>query len=326
VTTEERYFRYHFRETLPRLAITIVLALIFCSDPLLDLGVGKYLFDFNYILYTASMMALCMPVFEFRMFNNRRNLDTWFSLPIDRWKLALVHLLTGVMHIAIVLAILFLFAVSYVGKNGGGAWGWLLLYYIVMVLLTSLSFGFFSFVFLQANSTGDGCLFIMDYAMLPTVFEAFFDRVSLNGGPVILGINGVISDVTQLFEDRILTYSSGGSWIWNSALTKAEPATFFFYLVLDVLICVGAIYLLFRSFNRRRSEKVEDVSDSWFGYRTLIPVIAVAMLQPVRNPTLVLLRLIMMYVAYIIYRRGVRLKHSDYIIMIIYGILLLLML
>ena len=44
--------------------------------------------------------------------------------------------------------------------------------------------------------------------------------------------------------------------------------------ILNVLICIAATVVMLYNFRNRHAEKVEDISDSWSGYRTLLPIYA----------------------------------------------------
>ena len=318
-----RYFRYHFRETLTRLVIMLVLAVLYQTMTITE-EEGEIVLGAH--LWISVVLALYMPILEFRVFNNRRNLDTWFSLPIDRSKLAMVHLLNGAFHITLVSAVslFYLRAMTFLASGPRGTLT-LFSYWVTTLLLTLLAYGFFSFVFTQANSTRDGTLFICDYALLPLMTSAFLlDRIGITGFK-FRGMIWVLNATTRAFADDMRVSSSLFDLLLDYSYLNGDGTEFWIHLVLNCLICIGAIVLLFYLFNRKHTEKVEDISDSWFGFRTLIPAYALITVSKTESIQGFMFRIIFIFVAYIIYRRTVQLKKSDYIVIFLYGLLMLIL-
>ena len=324
MSIEMRYFGYHFWQTRIRLVIMSVLAILYFSQ-LAEIGAD--ILSLDSMVTAGAILALYIPILEFRMFNTRRNLDTWFSLPIDRWKMALVHVLNGALHIAVVLAIGMIFEGMHVSTNAPSYNIFqLFVYYITILALTLLAYGFFCFVFTQGNSTTDGTLFIFDYLLLPGVFNGIFLNRFYDSSPrYFYGIFTTIGSVSRKFEATFWKQPYHYDSIWNLGYDLGgDPYYFSVNLLLNVLICAAATVLMFRMFSCKHTEKVEDVSDSWFGYRTLIPVMAVLTISSVSSLSGYMFRLLFIYVAYVIYRKGVHLKRSDAYVIFGYAVLLLL--
>ena len=101
MTEARRYFRYHFRKSLPKLILELMMVLVvLLLIPKSYVGEEIIVIE---LMLAGIMIAIIMPSLEFSEFHNRRNLDTWFSLPIDRMKLGLVHYLNGALQIGTVL-------------------------------------------------------------------------------------------------------------------------------------------------------------------------------------------------------------------------------
>ena len=91
-------------------------------------------------------------------------------------------------------------------------------------------------------------------------------------------------------------------------------ATYVFWLVVALLAVVG----YFLTFARHRTERVGGISDTFFGYRVFIPLLGISsVLADGEEPALsvFIVTLIAMLVLYIIYRRSVRLRRSDLIML-----------
>jgi hypothetical protein len=86
---------------------------------------------------------------------------------------------------------------------------------------------------------------------------------------------------------------------------------------LAIACAFGFIWL----FKNKRPENIGGISSSPFGYKVLLPVTAIAVINcEADDISLVAIMLVTMIVGYIIYRRSIRLKLLDYISMAI-GIL-----
>ena len=120
-------------------------------------------------------------------------------------------------------------------------------------------------------------------------------------------------------------FSMNNSWIYVQIVEKAKSTTrediwdvqaIVSSVVWPVLGAAAAVGF-FRFFGQRRAEKTEEISDSWFGFKLLIPVYAFCSLIALGGIT-GLFDIVFVFVGYVIYRRGFRLKKSDWIIMGIY--------
>jgi hypothetical protein len=77
---------------------------------------------------------------------------------------------------------------------------------------------------------------------------------------------------------------------------------------------IAAAVDFFRTFGKRRMEKTEEISDSYLGFRTLIPIYAVTgMLCFQASDSIIFWVIIELFaiLGYTIYRRGFHYKKSD---------------
>lgn len=107
---------------------------------------------------------------------------------------------------------------------------------------------------------------------------------------------------------------------------EANIPNILIWTMLSVAAFVGAIFV----FSRKKTEKVSGVSDSWFGYRILIPIVGAGRLMSsaasvatlsdsnfsgVVSLVLPIPTFIGIFISFIIFRRGIKLKISDLITM-----------
>ena len=113
-----------------------------------------------------------------------------------------------------------------------------------------------------------------------------------------------LADMASLYEKAI---EAKDIFIPNETL-----AMYIFWCVVALLAVVG----YFLTFARHRTERVGGISETFWGYRVLIPLLGISLMLPGGIDTaLAVMILIAMTVLYIIYRRSVRLRRSDLIML-----------
>ena len=74
----------------------------------------------------------------------------------------------------------------------------------------------------------------------------------------------------------------------------------------------------FRTFPKKAAEKAGDISSSIFGYKFLIPASVLSLMAlSYKNVIITAMLSIFMIVGYIVYRRGIRFRKSDLLIIVI---------
>jgi hypothetical protein len=119
-----------------------------------------------------------------------------------------------------------------------------------------------------------------------------------------------------------ITYIKSGNSVeilsaYNNKIDTHYINSAFLWAALAIACAFGFIWL----FKNKRPENIGGISSSPFGYKVLLPVTAIAVINcEADDISLVAIMLVTMIVGYIIYRRSIRLKLLDYISMAI-GIL-----
>lgn len=278
------------------------------------------------------MMIMCAvaPGWMFSIFKKKRNLDCFYSLPISRRTLGMLQY--GLGLIAVYLPFLLAYAQALLCNMSGGHFGNLGHKYILYHFLVSVTAGFviytlFSFVFNLANSSGDGYIFMIAYQIVPLF--------------LIGSIDGAVKAYERLVNPSGYTYYSyfneeyGCSYSFFGELlsdlcVKAErkyPEKYLdksladpeVWTVFVIWIVVGALalYGLYRIFAVKKAEQTEEMSETVFGYKTLIPICAVAgILSGFGNDFYYgLMYFVAAVIGYTVYRRGVKYKKSDAIVL-----------
>ena len=323
MTEGQRYFRYHFRKSVPKLIIELVMVLlVLLLIPKSDVEEDLIVFE---MMFAGITMAVIMPFQEFSEFNNRRNLDTWFSLPIDRMKLAVVHYLNGAQHIGIVVSFMAIGLIFHAEGDTHLNFGMYILLYLTALVMSLLLYGLLCLAFTSANTNSDGSTFVLAYLILPSAISLavtmFTQRLGMWNREMdsfAIGMPGCLFRMRSGFAEGIVKTGEGLGKVF-------QDSWFVSRLILNVLICVAATVVMLYNFRNRHAEKVEDISDSWFGYRTLLPVYAFFAAFSTYSYAGSALLGIVLIVCYMAYRRSTKLHKSDWVVIAGYFVLSLLL-
>ncbi len=294
--------------------------MVVCSTPsVLRWRVDRVLGFSQTVLIIMCMVA---PVWSFSFFKNRRNLDCCYSLPISRRALGIVHWLIGLLTVLLpFLASSLQALIILIFKTPSGYSfldtidvGYIFAYFAVAFIGMLVLYSLYVFVFNEANSVSDGITFMILYNFVATVAAILIEYI-------------VGSSIFSIFDENSLPISAMSSMI-EYIVMYAGKATDVYYDInvgwIIFWIIAGfacATYFVF-SFGTRKTEKAEEISDSYFGYRTLIPFFGFSLIFVFDNIAFIsLVFTIISVLLYTVYRRGVKYKVSDIAVM---GIMLFL--
>jgi len=295
--------------------------------------------DLTLVYPIVVLIGMCyiVPVWLFSFMKKRRNLDCCYSLPISRRALGMTNYLVGLILVFVPFILsyiqnLIIYA-SYsfeMFKNIG--FSALISHFLICILMGLIIYTLFAFVFNEANSVLDGCIFIIAYSVI-----GFF---------ILMSIKDIFN--FNLYNDVLLTFNEESAMPWGyfaELLSNYEISAergvmfhvtnaweevdavfwFVFWIIAGILSFVGFVFGL----DNKKAENTEDISMSVFGYKTLIPLVAITAAistfcfdppHSYGDPISAMFITLGAVVAYTVYRRGVKYKKSDYAVI---GILLL---
>ena len=273
-----------------------------------------------------GVLAAVLPLLRLSAFKSRRNIDTLYSFPLSRRKMVAVQLGMGIgeMFCAFTLSYLY-FIFLYKLKAGAFHLFWLLPNYFAALMGGLILYFFVAFFFWQGNTVADGIVFAIGFAGAPALFVldlSILFNSSLMSEVVWYLPFWHLNNTTGLFYYKAMQDSpevmevmgeqlsnNAYSWELDSLANK-----FYMYIVWFFVACILAA-MLFYFAGRSKAEKAGDISDSFLGYRTLVPFYGYSILLNSTerawefSPIIYLL----MIVGYILYRRGFKLRMSDWI-------------
>ena len=332
--TFRRYLLYLLKNSLIRTVIFALLSLIFTWRAVQNSGYvepSEYIQVYKesglgFLAFILAFFASLIPILELASLKNRRNLDTLYFFPLARWKFALAHYLSGWIQTVAIYTVCFVAAVfTWLPFSEHFKLIYTIPYYFLSLLVGLMIYSVFSFLFIQGNSVVDGLLFCVMWIFglyLPVGSLHTFCSDALTPWMSWTLLYSPINNLTVIFID-LIEYAPAHNYFPSLAADFRENAILFLPWA---LIGVGAILGYFLTFVKRGAEKTGEISDSWFGYRVLIPLYGYSIMLAISSSIyLNIFVLLAMVVGYLIYRRGVKLKLSDYIMTGI-GFLLLVLL
>ena len=315
MTSLKVYFSYQFKKSLSRFAIMGAISLLFT---VLFVDVHTYTIEaeryasmsIGILPMILGVICTIIPILELAPFKNRRNLDTLLFLPVSRLKMSIVHYLNGLIEVVGIYTACSAYTILHLLKYRAYlSLGYFFPYFLLSLLFGIVLYSLFTFIFYQGNTVADGVVFQFIYIFFlvliaSTVSKAF--DLSNNGGQFT--IYSPISILQNIFVDKIAPYAYS-----PSTLKSHQLASLIAYGVLGILSVFGFIF----DFVKKKTEAVGGISNSYFGYKMLLPVCGYLLLFNLGESIITCAIFVtVIYVGYIIYRRSARLKMSDYICLI----------
>ena len=224
-------------------------------------------------LISTALLILCylVPtlVFSFKM--DKRAVDCYYALPLKKEKLYLAKTLLGLVMIIVPFTVAYWIGFLALSLREGNPYnmGYYVPAYFGMLLFAILLFGYNSFFFTRANKAQDGIAFMLCYAGIIAY--------------VLLCVCGVFEiELTGELSNFILTLASPAGMIWfdinmGNLITGSTPFSGITWtpwmFIMPIIMGIAGYFGLFFGVRFEKAENAEQVSDSWFGYKTLIPLI-----------------------------------------------------
>ena len=268
---------------------------------------------FSLIASALGILCFFIPtlVFSFKM--DKRAVDCYYALPLKKEKLYLAKTLLGLVMIIVPFTVAYWVGFLALSLREGNPYnmGYYVPAYFGMLLFAILLFGFNSFIFTRANKAGDGVAFMVVYAWLFAFVVLCFLEI----------FNITTNDETL---EGLLTLASPAGMIWfdvnmGSLIVGGEAAQGLHWsawqFITPILMGVGGYFGLFFGVRYEKAENAEQVSDSWFGYKVLIPLITALGLGIIGELHILVLAIIVVsnVIATVMHKRTFKLELWDWI-------------
>ena len=336
--TALRYFKHHAKDTLIRVAIITFICLVIVTtvaQGVNDTYIRQQDYANRYYLYgntepynwtlnpnigifvaISAILTTLLPMLELSCFNNRKYLDSAFSFPISRISLISVNMINGFLQFLAAYSLSFIWysitlfpcadKISY-----PALWG----FFFTSLLCSLFYYSVNAFFFSVCNSSDDGFLTAVAWQVfIAVVLLTFAEMFDLNwDSEIILTILWMpLVQISDYFSDI-----SRGSRTPTPDLGTDNPYAMMIYLILIPMLTAVFVYGILYFFNKKRAESAGEISSSLFSYSTLLPVCTALLIYwtlEAGTAVLAIFALIFSTVGYIIYRRSVKLKIFDLVV------------
>ncbi len=337
--TTLRYFKHHAKDTLIRAAIITFICLVIVT--MVAQGVNEtyarqkdysdnwyvygypedYTWSLNpnigfFVAFSAILTTL-LPMLELSCFNSRKYLDSAFSFPISRISLISVNLINGFLQFLAAYSISFIwYTIAIFPCADKISYSALWSFFFISLLCSLFYYAVNAFFFSICNSTVDGFLtavawqFIIALVML-TLAE-MFDLNRIDGEIILMILWRPLVQICDYF-----TAISKGRSVVVPDLGTDNPYAMLIYLIVITLLTAIFVAAILYFFNKKRAESAGEISNTPFSYKTLLPVCSGMLIYwtfEADAPFISILALIFSTVGYIIYRRSVKLKVFDIVV------------
>lgn len=292
-----------------------------------DTVIGPSDSPMGFITTMACIFATIIPLLEFSFKMKKINIDQMYSLPIKREKLYLAKFISGFIEILIPTCVIFIYCLlKVISTDHMYEMIYFLPYFGCLVFFTFILYSTITFFFTRANTVIDGIINVLSIILLFEVVvwcvdEVFDYSISINNGSYFL--YSPISILTAFFNDKLSIKALTEIYAkynveYNQVLFNSKD-----YIPIILFIIVGiASFVLFIFLNK--TDKAEDsmqVSNSWFSYRTIIPLyFALFSLIMIKGEAMLISFIFLFvgaYIAYIVYRRTLKIKKWDILVIAI---------
>lgn len=232
------------------------------------------------IYLLLGIISAVVPVLMYSFKMNKRSVDTFYALSIKREKMYLVKTLVGLFLVLTPYTIAYwLGFLTVVFRENYFRLVYYIPGYFVGVLFGICMYGIYSFAFTRANRIVDGIVFMIAYAFIGVLVAGVLDEISPNlcmyrltlnfssfGGLTVFGndINALICGQRDKFDCSAITY------------------------LYPILFAAVSCFLMFFLLKYEKGEEAEQTSDSWLGYRILLPVYMALLLAIADSSSLLL--------------------------------------
>lgn len=333
----KKYLKYKIAKSLPLFIFLTAFALIFYVVPLLqtdftDWNKGPRIetngLDGTTYAYTPSLdlcetdiivflagacLITAMWATSYKM--SKRSCDLFYSLPLPKRKLFAVNFFVGfgVIIAAYTIAFIFGFAIvlAKVQRISVVHYLW---FYFALIIPAFTIYSIATFFYTQGNNASDGMLFVILslYAGALAVF-AFCEAFS---------INSEWSNAFTIFAPLNFVKEGFSAAIRNGELSSDYTAKTWLGVSVVTASSAAATAWLFRKESKNRAENCEQISDSVFGYRLLLPIYAISIyslcLTDIDDLALVAIIFAISYAAESLHKRTLKIGWKSFVLLVGY--------
>ncbi len=304
-----KLLKYYLKKRILNLCVLSLILVVVTITVLLN-----YKFEWmNHIYYAPIsmpaifMVVLCtlVPLCEFSFKMNKANVDTLYSMPIKRSKIHMARLIMGLIEIIIPFTISYIILLIWILIAANFyTFSYFIGFYFLLIALGIIVDLMLTFIYTRANTYHDGIIFIVFYAIILEIFFSIIRKFTDLVQSWSYSLYSPFFTLCYIFNEKSLGHFVDGYVVFNSVLP----------ICIYLLIAIAFTFIYFHDIYRERPENISQKSDSWFGYKTLIPTTIVLLsTYSLANYYLIIyiLGAVGAYFVYVIYQRSFRIRREN---------------
>ncbi len=302
----KKYFVYELKKSLfVMCALAVIAAAVYVITVLSNaeylLG-GNAHFPVEAITIVGGVLCVIVPVWKLSYRMKKRSVDLYYALPLSHTRILAVKFVVGLIAVFAPYTVAYWIgsftAMAAAGKALSSV-NFVPLYFATLIPM-AITYVLTSFIFTRANRFIDGIAFIvltgMSLAVVAEVVAAFVQSSSVY---INSGFYTPFGGLTVVSEYYAYTLIKGMS------VEMQFDAQDIVGLAV-VAVCAAAAGIgLFLAEKRAKAENCEQISDSYFGFKVMIPLytFSLALLGALDSYVLVALVAAASYAVSVLYRR-----------------------
>lgn len=279
---------------------------------------------FGTIVIAAALLSLFLPVYEMNYKMNKVVVDQIYSLPVTKEKYYLAKYIVGLIEITIPILVSTIYVLICIlfSKHLYN------LLYVLPFVLTLLIYSYAvftisSFFFSRCNTIVDGLVNIGFVTFFITAFlSIFWSTIKVGQGYVQTSEFILFTPFNNIFNifDALMrkdAYETVIGDVFDKDLLFSRWIPIITYVVIGIGLFFLSIYIV----KKDKAEDATQLSTSYFSYKVFIPayVALLTILSYSENGGIDLSYIVLIaiagFVGYICYRRSVKIKKYDFIVL-----------
>lgn len=223
--------------------------------------------DVGIVIAYLAVLCYFVPVLKFSYLQKKRQIDTYYALPIKRQTLTNVNLLVGYLQIIIPYTIVYFLGMGILAlKADFFHYIFYIPLYFITILISLGVYLFNSFIFSRGNTILDGLFLMVAYTLVGMMVVMIFSSTFHLDDEFQYGITfSPFIEVGNHFAELIMYYGEENKY--NTVISDISLWNYIFPIILIIIGYLG----LFFSTKTDCAERAEQITNSYFGYRVIVP-------------------------------------------------------
>ena len=269
----------------------------------------------------SFILCIIIPLFEFSFKMRKVGVDQLYSFPIKKRKLYITKFIIGYLEIIIPFTVCFIFMLLRIVLDQRGYvfhLEYYFIYYLLSFLIIFVLYSYVTLFYVKCNTIYDGVICVIVALFLPSLLISIAREIMPSNyrelhsylRTTYFGIYNTYYNITDRFKD-LMDYGYLNE-IYNMEYERENLG-----ICLNAILGIISFVLFVLTLKFDKAENSMDISNSWFSYKILIPILILASMILAYEKVYIIIVGIVGYIMYAIYRRNFKIKKIDILMIII---------